>query len=55
MFIKKEVTGGKVRVYKKKKRKRFVYRELEILASVDTKSMGGMKAQPLIEQAPFMH
>ena len=40
---------------KKKKRKRFVYRELEILASVDTKSMGGMKAQPLMEQAPFMH
>ena len=54
MFIKKELTGEKVCVYKRK-RKRFVYKELEILASVNTKLMGGMKAHPLVEQAPFMH
>ena len=55
MFIKKELTGEKNSVYTKEKRKRFVYKELEILASVNTKSMGEMKALPLVEQAPFMH
>ena len=40
------------------KKKENVYRELEILASVDTKSMGGMgwlKAWPLVKRAPLMH
>ena len=41
-----------------KKLKMFVYKELEILASVDTKSigrMGWLEARPLVEQAPLMH
>ena len=36
----------------------FVYKELESLASVDTKSigwMGWLEARPLVEQAPLMH
>ena len=36
----------------------FVYKELDILASVDTKSigrMGWLKARPLLERAPLMH
>ena len=35
----------------------FVYKELEILASEDTKSigrMGWLKARPLVERAPLM-
>ena len=38
--------------------KMFVYKKLEILASVDTKSIGGMgwlEARMLVEQAPLMH
>ena len=41
-----------------KKLKMFVYKELKILASVDTKSIGGMgwlEARPLVERAPLMH
>ena len=36
----------------------FVYKELKILASVDTKSIGRMgllEARPLVEWAPHMH
>ena len=36
----------------------FVYKEVKILASVDTKSsgrMGWLEAQPLVEWAPLMH
>ena len=41
------------------KRLKYVcYKELEILASVDTKSigkMGWLEARPLVERAPLMH
>ena len=36
----------------------FVYKEVKILASVDTKSigrMGWLEARPLVEWAPLMH
>ena len=36
----------------------FVYKELKILASVDTNSigrMGWLEARPLVERAPLMH
>ena len=42
----------------RKKFKMFVYKELEILASGDTKSigrMGWLEARPLVERAPLMH
>ena len=38
--------------------KMFIYKELEILASVDTKligEMGWLEAWPPVDQAPFMH
>ena len=41
-----------------KKLKMFVYKEFEILASVDTKSigrMGWLEARLLVERAPLMH
>ena len=36
----------------------FVYKEVKILAAVDTKSigrMGWLEARPLVERAPLMH
>ena len=46
-------------VYRKgnKSTEMFVYKELEILASEDTKSigrMGWLEARPLVERAPLM-